>query len=120
MKRLRTELGWQGRLILLMGTGKSDAHFRTPEGLAELAAIVDGIGPDISSVISADRKPTPLVRLAHAQKLAVHPYTLRTDQLPEFAKSTDDLLELLFGKAGIDGLFTDFPDTGVQWLKTKL
>ncbi len=117
--RLRSELGWEGRLILLMGTGKSDARFRTPEGLAELAMIADGIGPDISSVISADRKPTDLVKNAHAQKLQVHPYTLRVDELPKFAKSADDLLNLLFNKAGVDGLFSDFPDVGIKWLERK-
>ncbi|MEK6571850.1 MAG: hypothetical protein AABZ61_10805, partial [Bacteroidota bacterium] len=41
VKRLREELGWQGRLILLMEAKKKGedgtdfAHFRTPEGLAD-------------------------------------------------------------------------------------
>lgn len=122
VKRLRLELGWQGRLIMLMGGGKSGpgntdfAHLRTADGLAELAKIADGIGPDIGSVITSKRVVTDLVKLAHAQKLAVHPYTLRVDELPKYAKSADDLLELLFHGAGVDGLFSDFPDVGVKWL----
>jgi len=27
-----------------------------------------------------------------------------------------DLLNLLFNKAGVDGLFSDFPDVGIKWL----
>ena len=125
VKRLREELGWQGLLILLMeGKWKGEdgtdfAHFRTPEGLAELAKVADGIGPAIASVIDAERKPTDLVKNAHAQKLQVHPYTLRVDELPKFAKSADDLLNLLFNKAGVDGLFSDFPDVGIKWLERQ-
>jgi glycerophosphoryl diester phosphodiesterase len=64
--------------------------------------------------ISGGTKAPNLVRDAHAAKLAVHPYTLRADELPKFAASTDDALAFLFGEARIDGLFTDFPDTAVQ------
>jgi glycerophosphoryl diester phosphodiesterase len=126
VKRLREELGWEGRLIMLMGGGGKGpgntnfAHLRTPEGLAELAKIVDGIGPDIGSVITPRREITSLVKDAHAQKLLVHPYTLRVDELPKSVKSADDLLDLLFNQAGVDGLFSDFPDVGIQWLKLNL
>ena len=63
------------------------------------------------------RKVTDFVKDAHAAKLIVHPYTLRADDLPKFADSTDDALEVLFNEARIDGLFTDFPDLAVKWLK---
>ena len=46
---------------------------------------------------------------AHAAKLVVHPYTLRADDLPKFADSMDDALEVLFTEARIDGLFTISP-----------
>jgi glycerophosphoryl diester phosphodiesterase len=48
--------------------------------------------------------------------LAVHPYTLRVDELPKFVSSADDLMSLLFNDAGVDGLFTDFPDVTRAWL----
>lgn len=121
--RLRRELGWQGRLIQLMGGGKSGPggsdfeRMRTPEGLAELAKLVDGIGPSITSVLDQNGQPTPLVRDAHAAGLAVHPYTLRADDLPAYAPTPEDLLRALFEKAGADGLFTDHPDVGVNWLR---
>jgi glycerophosphoryl diester phosphodiesterase len=125
VKRLRTELGWKGRLIMLLGGSKGEDgsdfdRLRTPEGLAELAQIVDGIGPALSSIVAgktpADRHITDLVANAHANHLAVHPYTLRMDELPKFAASTDDLMHLLFAEAKVDGLFTDFPDVVVRWL----
>jgi glycerophosphoryl diester phosphodiesterase len=127
VKRLREELGWKGRLIFLMGGGskKGDdgtdyARLRTPEGLAEVAKFADGIGPAISSVITgktkAERKITTLVTDAHAAKLAVHPYTLRVDDLPSCVDSAEELQHLIFDEARVDGLFTDFPDVTVRWL----
>ncbi len=121
--RLRRELGWQGRLIQLMGGGKTGAggsnfeRMRTPEGLAELAKLVDGIGPSITSVLDKDGRPTDLVRDAHAAGLVVHPYTLRADDLPAYAATPEDLLYALFEEAGADGLFSDHPDICVNWLR---
>lgn len=125
LKRLRGELGWQGRLIMLMGNGQKGPgnsdyrHLRTLEGLAELSEIADGIGPEIGTVINAKREITELIKNAHACKLKVHPYTLRVDELPKFVETADELLDLLFNQAGIDGLFSDFPDVGIQWLKAN-
>lgn len=120
VKRLRTELGWKGRLVMLLSLGRGEdgtdfSALQTPKGLTELAPLVQGIGPDLSSVI-ANGKVTELVKNAHAAGLAVHPYTFRTDALPRYARTPDDLLRLLFTEAKIDGLFTDFTDTVVQWL----
>lgn len=123
VKRVRTELGWKGRLIQLMSAGKSGLggsnyeQMRTPAGLAELATLVDGIGPAIPSVIDKQGRVTSLVADAHRAGLKVHPYTLRSDDLPAFAPTSEALLDLLFGQAKIDGLFTDFPDVCLDWLK---
>jgi glycerophosphoryl diester phosphodiesterase len=88
--------------------------------MAELAKVADGIGPDLSTIVSgesaAGRRVTDFVKDAHAAKLIVHPYTLRADDLPKFADSMDDALEVLFTEARIDGLFSDFPDMVVKWL----
>ena len=126
LRRIRTELGWEGRLVLLLGAGRKNPDgsetesWFSPAGLAELARFADGIGPALGAVVSgkskADRKVTDLVKNAHAAKLVVHPYTLRADELPRFADSMDDALDVLFSDAAIDGLFTDFPDLVVRWL----
>ena len=47
----------------------------------------------------------------------MHPYTLRCDDLPPFARSTDEALRALFLDAGVDGIFTDFPDVCSAWLR---
>lgn len=127
VRRIRSELNWQGRLVLLIGSFNqgtkvvSEPELNTHQGLAELAKIVDGIGPAIGLVISGktpqDRHLTDLVEMAHANKLVVHPYTLRLDELPSSVSSADDLMDVLFNQAKVDGLFTDFPDVTTSWLK---
>lgn len=128
VKRIRGELGWQGRLIQLMGAGKkgedgTDMEFlRSPAGLAELAKVADGIGPSIASIITGktpgERKLSTLVKDAHAQHLLVHPYTIRIDELPKTVASVEELHRLLFAEAGIDGVFSDFPDLTVKYVKS--
>jgi glycerophosphoryl diester phosphodiesterase len=120
IKRLRGELGWRGRLLQAMGGGASGeggsdfARMRTPEGLEELARWVDVIGPPFGSIITGAspeaRGITRLVEDAHRAGLKVHAYTARQDDLPGNARSMDDLHKVLFEEAGIDGVFTDFPD----------
>jgi len=130
VKRIREELGWKGRLVMLLSGGKKGKdgtdfpHLRTEVGLRELSSIVDGIGPSIGSIVSGkspqDRQITDLVKHAHAANLAVHPYTLRADDLPETVNSADDLMDLLFREVGVDGLFTDFPDVTAKWLEGQV
>ena len=109
LRRLRGELGWKGRLVLLTG-GKS-SWTDTPEGLRELAQVVDGIGPPLSAV-AVERNLTGLVARAQAAGLQVHPYTLRNDALPKGFGSGRDYFAFLAREAKVDGLFTDFPDVG--------
>lgn len=112
VKRIRTELGWEGRLIYLMGAFKKGEKVTNEKpSLPDIAKVADGIGPAISADI------VDVVSQAHAAGLKMHPYTLRVDDLPKWAKSTDELLRLLFEEAKVDGLFTDFPDVAVRYLK---
>ncbi len=60
-------------------------------------------------------KLTAMVKEAHASHLQVHPYTVRADQLPEYATNVNQLYDVLYNRAGVDGLFTDFPDKAVQF-----
>lgn len=123
VRRLRGELGWQGRLVLLVGEAPDDADAAADPLLADgvltnLAATVDGIGPPLSRVAHPDGRPTGLVAAAHRAGLVVHAYTFRRDKLPAFAADTDTALRILFLDAGIDGLFSDFPDICVTWLQS--
>lgn len=123
VKRIRGELAWQGRMVFLMGGGKDSGHFRSPAGLGELAAVIDGIGPSLDCIISgnqvANRKVTSLVKDAHAHHLAVHPWTVRMDKLPPTVTSLEELHQLLFVEAGVDGVFTDFPDHTAAFIKAR-
>lgn len=124
IKRLRGELGWKGKLIMLLGgkgkgPGETDfTYLQTDAGLAELAQLVDGIGPPISSYVTgkspAERQVTDLAARARKVGLKSHPYTLRADELPKCVTSVDELLSALFTEAKVDGLFTDFPDLCIK------
>lgn len=124
VQRLRTELGWKGKLIMLLGGKTGDdgtdyAALRTQQGLKDLAQVADGIGPAIHQVLDTAGTPTSLVADAHAVGLKVHPYTLRADELPTFASTPDEVHQALFDSAKVDGLFSDFPDLTVRWLLAR-
>lgn len=115
-QRVRNELGFRGKLVQLIGENDwwdlPDTDFdwlRSAEGLSAIAEVGEGIGPRIQHVLDEQGEPTELVAMAHAAELAVHPYTFRADRLPDFAADFADLIERA-ERAGVDGLFTDFPD----------
>ena len=115
--RLRGELGWEGRLVQLVG-GRDQDDLVTDEGLARIARVADGLGPSIDRVLDGSGRPTDLVARAHAAGLALHPYTLRRDRLPAWTDSFEELQERLLA-AGVDGVFTDFPDLTVARLRDR-
>ncbi|WP_329387706.1 glycerophosphodiester phosphodiesterase [Streptomyces sp. NBC_01351] len=99
-----------------------------PEGLKWIAGFAQGIGPTMDLILprTADGTlgaPTTLVKDAHAQGLLLHPYTARNENnfLPaEYRKGADptaygDALGAFkkYFEQGIDGIFTDNPDTGL-------
>ncbi|MEU6487108.1 glycerophosphodiester phosphodiesterase [Streptomyces sp. NPDC046887] len=110
------------------GDPRTVADLITPAGLKEIARYAQGIGPTLDLIIprTADGRlgrPTTLVRDAHARGLVLHPYTLRNENsfLPaDFRRGTDpNAYGDAFGAyrayfaTGIDGIFTDQPDTGL-------
>ena len=127
--------------FVVAGDDRTFGGLRTPEGLAEIATYADGIGPwkrQIVSVRGTDADgdgvaddvngdgvvndadlttvgPTDLVDDAHDAGLLVHPYTFRNEDL--FLASDyngDPAAEYAqFFGLGVDGVFTDFPDTAV-------
>lgn len=90
------------------------------EGLVKLATYADGIGASLNMIYKVEAgKPvsTALISLAHESGLQVHAYTFRKDRLPVYAEDFRSLLRLFIDEAGIDGLFTDFPDLTRQYLE---
>ncbi|MBX3443984.1 MAG: glycerophosphodiester phosphodiesterase [Planctomyces sp.] len=122
LRRLREELGCTLPLVQLIGENRwADARddferMCAADGLAELARTVQGIGPGLNRVIAAGGAATELTSRAHDAGLVVHPFTVRADALPAGFDSLDDLHAALFEAAGVDGVFTDFPDRTRQWL----
>jgi glycerophosphoryl diester phosphodiesterase len=108
------------KLIQLLGEnswGEASTDYdelRSPNGLKRLAKTVNGIGPWINSLYrfgaDGDVEDSGLVGKAHAEGLAVHPYTFRRDDLPEGFRSYQTLLHFVVDELSVDGLFTDFPD----------
>lgn len=119
IKRLRTELGARLPLIQLIAENawqESDtdySHLQSEQGLEEIARYAQGIGPWLPQLADVRTgAPLPLARHARAAGLAIHPYTLRADDLhgelswSQWLKVLQDLQ--------VDGVFTDFPDR-MQW-----
>ncbi|WP_327366337.1 glycerophosphodiester phosphodiesterase [Streptomyces sp. NBC_01217] len=128
------------RVVLLSGAGSRPWDFvasgdpRTvddlvkPEGLKWMSSFAQGIGPTLDLIIPKDATgrlaaPTALVKDAHAQGLVLHPYTMRNENtfLPaDFRRGTDpNAYGDAFGAfqayfaTGIDGIFSDNPDTAL-------
>ncbi len=133
LRRIRTDFGWKGRLVYLFGkfpkqngsevSDMSEPDLRDEDILQKTAGVVNGLGPAIGLVVTGKtakaRSISDLTKKAHAVGLVVHPYTFRSDELPATVESADDLMELLFIEAKVDGLFSDFPDTCVEWLRKR-
>ncbi|QNE78399.1 glycerophosphodiester phosphodiesterase [Streptomyces finlayi] len=110
------------------GDPRTVADLVQPTGLRWMASFAQGIGPTLDLIIPKDgagrlTTPTTLVRDAHRQDLILHPYTMRNENsfLPaEFRRGTDPsaygdafgALQAYF-EAGIDGVFSDNPDTAL-------
>lgn len=120
-KRLRTELKCRLRLIQLYSKRPTSAQ------LSEISQYADGIGINIQALVdpasltesssSEEVAANDFVTEAHAAAMLVHAWTFRTDQLPAWADSADDLLAFLFAEAHVDGVFADQPDAAVRYLK---
>ena len=137
LKTLRSKT--RARLVLLADAegGPPDlknvryADLLTAEGLKGVAAYADGLGPHQALVIPRAETLLPatsLVKDAHAAGLQVHPWTVRAENYflppalrrgdaarPDYMALPGDvepLLKALYA-AGVDGVFSDFPDLAV-------
>lgn len=98
--------------------GTSYADMLAVQGLTDVAAYADGIGPSAALVI-APEGATVLVGRAHDAGLQVHVWTMRMENsfLPPQYQRLDDPQGLgdftgyvrAIAATGVDGLFSDFP-----------
>jgi glycerophosphoryl diester phosphodiesterase len=111
------------------GDPRTYGDLATPTGLRQIARYADGVGPSKDYIVPRDAtgaslEPTSFVDDAHAAGLVVHPYTFRNENefLPLELRSPADPAaygdalaeyEQFFG-LGVDGLFSDNPDTALE------
>jgi glycerophosphoryl diester phosphodiesterase len=118
---------------VVAGDPRTYADLATPAGLAEIAGYADGVGVNKNLIVPRDADqnlldPTSLVRDAHRAGLAVHAWTFRNENnflpadfrqgnpaSPIYLGATGDAPAeyRLFFRLGVDGLFSDNPDTAV-------
>jgi glycerophosphoryl diester phosphodiesterase len=116
------------------GDSRTFADLLTAAGLAEVATYADGIGPwkpylvktvndgverdGVAGLSINDRRvdgSTGVIEAAHAAGLLIHTWTFRNDASGYgFRNPQEEMAYYL--RLGVDGVFTDFPDTGVAAL----
>lgn len=120
--------------LVVAGNPRGYDELATPAGLAEIAGYATGVGAVKERIVrlgeSGQRlERTSLVDDAHGAGLAVHAYTFRDDALPLLAEPRGGTAEEhgdagaeyeLFCTLGVDGVFTDHPDTAVAARKRSL
>ena len=97
---------------------RSYADLVTKSGLKEIAEYAQAIGVHKNLIVPIDSNkkllsPTSLVIDAHVASLQVHAWTFRNEDLflpLDFQGNPQKEYELFFG-LGVDGVFSDFPDT---------
>jgi len=118
--------GVQLNLVQLIGSASSYPWMFEDDGMDKLGAYADGLGPEKGLVVARDSQKgnvqiSELVTRAHAAGMQVHPYTYRLDpgQVPAYAESFEELLQIHYVDADVDGVFTDFPDRAVDYLRSR-
>ncbi|GGA67631.1 glycerophosphoryl diester phosphodiesterase [Neiella marina] len=120
LQRIRHKLGSKLKLVQLIGENswqESTTNYdwlKSAQGISDIASYADGIGPWWPQLLDNHQQPSSLVNYARDQQLIIHPYTFRTDQLPEWADSYQQWLEVFVSVVKVDGVFTDFPKRTIQ------
>ncbi|MEM9938583.1 MAG: glycerophosphodiester phosphodiesterase family protein [Pseudomonadota bacterium] len=81
--------------------------------LEQVGAYADGVGPNKALLWSQPGQPSDFVTRAHSFNLLVHPWTYRSDRIGAGYETFEAELSAVLA-LGVDGLFTDFPETGVK------
>ena len=112
-----------------VGDTRTYGQLATDAGLRDIARYADGVGPSKNYIVPRDASgrslpPTDFVQRAHRAGLLVHPYTFRNENefLPLELRSGPVLSDYgdafgeyeQFYELGVDGLFSDNPDTAVE------
>lgn len=126
------ELGWKGELAMLVTAGgqgqKNDkerhAWLQTDEGLKNIAKYATIYAPSMSLLAKANADGsgydvTDLGERARKAGMKLHSWTLRKDSLHTGFKSWEELLDISFKTLKVEGMFSDFPDLVINYLKAN-
>ena len=83
-----------------------------------IAKTVDGVGPYKKLLLDDQGEDTGFVAASHKAGLAVHPWTFRDDALDPKFPDIDIEIKAYYA-LGVDGLFSDFPDTALRVRQNK-
>jgi len=78
--------------------------------IEQAAAYAEGVGPYKLLLWSSPGVPSDFIARAHAAGLEVHPWTFRDDNLGDGFETPEAEVQAYWA-IGVDGVFTDFPDT---------
>lgn len=98
------------------GDTRTYSALTTDAGLKEVASYASGVGATKRWIIDEQGATTDFVGRAHAAGLLVHAWTFRNEPtylLPGYASDPEAEMRQAL-RAGVDGLFTDFPATGAK------
>jgi glycerophosphoryl diester phosphodiesterase len=123
---LRQQHGLKTRLVQLIAenawqeSSTDYDYLQSAQGIAAMAQVVDGVGPWLPQLYDRQsQQPTAFWQRLQQSNLSIHAYTHRDDALV----LTDDVAKqhhILFNLLGLDGIFTDHPDTTRQFLSHSI
>jgi glycerophosphoryl diester phosphodiesterase len=119
--------------FVVSGDPRTYADLATPAGLRFISRYADGIGPNKNLIVPRDSQnrvlpPTQLVRkrasraprapsvdLPEREQLPAGDFRADNSATPEYLRATGNLASelALFYSLGVDGVFSDNPDTAV-------
>jgi glycerophosphoryl diester phosphodiesterase len=114
-------------LIPADAQNRTYGNLTTTAGLDDMATYAAGVGPDRGAFIlnvtnNRYYNSTDLVGRVQQRGMQIHPYTTRNEYpylALNFSGDTYNEYDVLFGQQGIDGAFTDFPNTLHNYLQCR-
>ncbi len=128
VKRAR-ELGWKGDLAMLITLDgqwlyddKAEHKWLlTEEGIAYVSKYATIYAPGFTLLAVPDDAGgytlSNAAQVAHKYGMKVHTWTHRVDSPSKGFKTSDEMLDTAFKQLKIDGIFSDFPDNVIKYLK---
>lgn len=110
----------QAPIVLLVAGAYNEERkwYDLDVALEDYFGVADGFGLNKALLFDASLQPSGVMQMLHDAGKFVHVWTVRDDALPNGFAQVEDELKLLFD-VGIDGFFTDFPDSAVRFRDSR-